>query len=412
MSNIIYTKGSIIVANLFTDSLQSLTFEDLEHWATREPIPREGEFLEFKKDFSESVPIEIVALGNHVGGVILIGVDEMRSGNAPKTVKWPPPGIRLDRCVDTLQNLCHQYIRPSYVPDWHAIPLPSQPNVGMLILRIDPESVPRPLWHAEKGVLKRLGESSRPADLDALRSLFAEEQTGAHALNEFNVQASHVADANVDGAWLGCVLQFRQGAATFDSNVKRRLMETFTEWFWVPPTDVYQRPPHRITSRGGSISIEIPSQTRTPWLKAWIKASGLLLFQARTESCPVRVQWILNALSRLFALITDDERFTQVFRAAHGIHVQLSLSNWPKEGLSPAGLFAVPRTDVPDLEGSRVAQYYGPLSRTREAFLQLEEDFLTQCLDDSAYLGHEDPLRRTVRDWGWSHPGMTYFPEG
>jgi len=301
------------MANLFTDDLQSITFEDLEQWANREPIPREGELLDFKRDFSESVPVEIVALGNHVGGVILIGVDEIRSGNAPKTVKWPPLGIKLDRCVDTLQNLCHQYIRPSYVPDWHAVPLPGQPDVGVLILRIDPESVPRPLWHAEKGVIKRLGESSRPADLDALRNLFAEEQNGVRALNDFNVEASHVAGANADGTWLGCVLQFRQGAATFDSNVKRRLIDTFIEWFWAPPTDVYQGIPYPITSRSGFISIEIPSQTRTPWLMARIKASGLLSFQARTASDPVRVQWILNTLSRLFALITDDERFTQIF---------------------------------------------------------------------------------------------------
>ena len=113
------------------------------------------------------------------------------------------------------------------------IQIPDSDRV-VVVIRVDPESAPRPLWHKEGGVLWRIGDANRPADRDTLRRLFPE--TGDRPQDkEFQTVADGVAAANNGGSWLGAVIQFPLPAISFDSSVKRRLMEVVTHWFWVQP---------------------------------------------------------------------------------------------------------------------------------------------------------------------------------
>ncbi|WP_053959905.1 AlbA family DNA-binding domain-containing protein [Sulfobacillus thermosulfidooxidans] len=163
------------MANIFRDPLTDITYTDLEQWATTVPYPQENERLDFKREFSSKVTASIVAMANHAGGVIVIGVDEQKEkgSGTSKTMKWPPVGVPTSSAFDTLQNHCYQHIQPVYLPEHHLVTIPDHPDKAILLIRIDPQTVPRPLWHDEKGVLYRFGDANRPAPLEILRRLFS-----------------------------------------------------------------------------------------------------------------------------------------------------------------------------------------------------------------------------------------------
>lgn len=163
------------LANVWLDPLEALRYEDIDTWITRDR-PSEGDRLDFKQEFAPSVTASIVAMANHDGGLIIVGVAEQSDtqGQAKRAV-WPPKMVRRTAWQETLTNACFNDIRPAHLPSATFIPSPDDPNHGLVLIRVDAYSAPRPLWHKDKGVLWRLGDQNRPADLDILRRLIGQE---------------------------------------------------------------------------------------------------------------------------------------------------------------------------------------------------------------------------------------------
>lgn len=399
------------MANIFSEPLSSITYADLEQWAMDNPIPTEGERLDFKREFSSSLTQSIVVMANRSGGIILVGVDEATSGGTPKSIVWPPIGVAIDRCIDTLQNHCHQYIHPTYLPDCYPVPIPGISNKAILVIRIDPQTVPRPLWHSEKGVLSRVGDSNRPAGLDTLRRLFSLESADSAVNQDYQLTVGRLGRANANGTWLSCALLFPEAATAFDSHVKRRLMNVVGQWYWIQPTIPYTVP-YRPQSYSGYLSMTIPSRgdASVPDFEITVKATGLMTMTARTEQNPISLPWVLDRLSRLFAMIVEDGDIAKVFGGGHVSRMQIALANWPSAGVTTGGLFSAPNLGTVETLGRRVVQSYGPVSRTKDAFLELEEDFLGDVLQESSLIDFEDPLHAIMSRYGWTRPGAQFNP--
>lgn len=394
------------MANIFSDPLSSIRYEDLEQWATDTPVPSEGERMDCKRKFSSSLTQSIVSMGNHAGGIILVGVDESVTAGSPKSVAWPPVGVALDRCIDTLQNHCHQYIQPTYLPEYHPVAIPTMPDKAVLVIRIDPQTVPRPLWHSEKGVLFRIGDSNRPAGLDTLRRLFSLENADSALNKDYQVKINLLGRENANGTWLSCALLFAEPAKAFDSSVKRSLMNAVGKWYWVPGS------PYQRKSYMGRLLMTIPSggHASVSDFEVTMDATGVITMQARTEQNPIQLHWLFDRLSRLFAMVVEDNDINKVFGGGQIARMQIALANWPSVGVTTGQLFLAKNLNAVETLGHRVVQSYGPVPRTRDAFLEVEEAFLRDILEDSSLIDFEGRLHAVIGEWGWTGPGTQFNP--
>lgn len=399
------------MASIFSDPLSDITYEDLERWATDSPVPAEGERLDFKREFSSSVTQSIVSMCNRSGGVILIGVDEAITAGNPKAIVWPPVGVSLDRCIDTLQNHCHQYIQPTYLPECRPVSIPSMPDKAVLVVRVDPQTVPRPLWHSEKGVLFRVGDSNRPAGLDTLRRLFSLENGGSALEQDYQLVANRLGRANANGTWLSGALLFPEAAKVFDSHAKHALLSTVARWFWTQP-DARGASPYKFQSYAGYLSIAIPSKddSSVPDFELTLKSTGLVTMRTRIEQSSVPLQWLFDRLARLFAMIVQDDDFAKIFGGGYVSRMQISLANWPGGGVTPDGLFSASSLGDVETLGHTVMRHYGPVARSKDAFLETEEAFCSDVLQESSLIDFESPLHAILSSYGWIASGAPFTP--
>jgi hypothetical protein len=386
-----------IVANVWLDPLEDLRYEDVEEWIQRD-ASQETDQLDFKQDFSPSVTASIVGMGNHDGGFIIVGVAEQPEKDGPaKTAVWPPKMVSQHGWQDTLTNHCFADIRPTYAPLATFVASPDDPDRGLIIIRVDSNSAPRPLWHKDKGVLWRLGDQNRPADLETLRRLFGREGvSSAGTPTPFDVYRQRVARANRNGCWLGVVVAFPWACAGFDSTVKRRLIDAvYRRW----PTPSGQR--YTVDSASGTLALALPAQdasgaTKAPHVEFQFDGRGIVTFQSRTAKDPVRLAWVVQRMSQWLSFLVEDPAMQAAYVGRQGLRVQLSLSPWPSNGITPDGLFTATRVTMPRLKGHGVVRQYGPLARSKMALVEAEGDFCRIVLDDAGYLDHEAGLARVT----------------
>ncbi|MCL6562015.1 MAG: ATP-binding protein [Firmicutes bacterium] len=398
------------MAALF-ENFDSVSFPDLETWLTDPSPPSESERLDFKRDFSQSVTESIVGMANHDGGIILIGVDEDRSKTSSKQPLWPPPGIPTASAEERLSNRCYQDIRPTYRPKSRTIPLPHDPSRCILAIWVDAESAPRPLWHYQKGVLYRVGDQNHPADLESLRRLFsADEYTRDPRASTYLQWASNAAMANADGYWLTVVARFSDVPPVFDSQVKTQLKEfvlrrfpirtaapisgTVSSYQWRSAYGLFE-------ARDAIDGVRERFSTPHVWLR--FNSQGVVAFEARGQLSPIPLQWVTHRLASMLSSICEDDTLQRIFPGFYCSDIQLSLSNWPEDGITPEGLFSAEKTVPVHLNGYRLAQHYGPLRRAKEPLLDIAIDFVIRCLDDSGYLHHEDSVKQIAERWLWQH---------
>jgi hypothetical protein len=388
------------VADLYTDPLGQITFQDVLEWL--QSSPGESERLDFKKGYSDTVLASIVGMANHDGGLIILGVDEeQRSTGKTKRPKLPPAEVDLGKYEDWLTSRCFEDIRPTYRPAAQGIP-GSAEDKGVVLIRVDPVSAPRPLWHRQKGVLWRIGDHNRPADLDTLRRLFQEEAGGLPdgVQAQFDMNRSHIAGANTDGCWLGVAALLPWPATAFDTAAKRLLLQAIERRFG------WERASAEVQSAHDLLQVSRPRRRDAGWrprARLAFYADGRWVYQARTEDNPVRLQWMLDRLDRWGSLFGDDDSVKHIFPGQTGVRVQLSLSGWPSLGVTPEGRFSAPLlASQPSVEGHHVARLFVLGQRDRQHFLETAvRPFVDAVLADAGYWDYERPLEATLK-----HPSL------
>lgn len=161
---------------------REISWEDVRRFLElREP---EREWLDYKRELSNTVVKAIAAMANTNGGLILIGVDE-ESERPRRIVPGRIVGVGPDDRM-SLEHKCRDLLDPPYIPEIWPVEIPpealgegretSGPRC-LLVVRVDPERVPlRPVIFREGQagkVLIRRGASSEEADPRTLRDLFA-----------------------------------------------------------------------------------------------------------------------------------------------------------------------------------------------------------------------------------------------
>ncbi|MEU9143974.1 RNA-binding domain-containing protein [Streptomyces sp. NPDC048349] len=127
--------------------------------------------IDYKRNI-DAVSDTVAAMANSYGGVVLIGVD-----NDPKDQNLPGPlrGVQPSDKDKLVSKMVTVFDPPGWCPD--VIPV-AMDGTTLLVVRVDPETVPRPLLH--KGTAKvRVDGRNDTADRRLLRLLFqsADETT-------------------------------------------------------------------------------------------------------------------------------------------------------------------------------------------------------------------------------------------
>ena len=150
--------------------------------------------MDFKEGSTPAVAECAAAMANLHGGLILIGVTDQDR----KIV-----GVPREAMAYVADILATHLESPDWQPEMIEVPLDDGSGRYVLVLRVNPDAVPRPVFvqltarfSKEKRSIfwapVRMPGSTRPATLDELRALFAEQRPAQPAEAEWNLQAPQI----------------------------------------------------------------------------------------------------------------------------------------------------------------------------------------------------------------------------
>ncbi len=158
-----------VSADLYRIPLENLKWADVDLFL-KQDLP-ESEILEYKSDFSDGVTESIASMANTQGGLILVGVAEAAKTKRPVA---PAPGVKRSHFDQgTVGNHCAAKLQPLYVPLHGFAEFPHDLGKGVLVIKVEPGKAPIPLWEEGHGILIRVGDQNRPADLHTLETFFS-----------------------------------------------------------------------------------------------------------------------------------------------------------------------------------------------------------------------------------------------
>lgn len=366
------------MVNLYEGPLRFLQYSDVLAFLTEAPRPREGLTLEFKETWADSLPFDIAALANTEGGIILVGVkDAQKEAGAPV-------GVPL-RSIEsgTLTNLCHMGLRPAYVPEWHAVTIPGTDR-AIVVLRVDVKTAPRPIWTPEKGVLVRLDDQCRPADVDTLRRLL-DPSTGLSATDQDFVRLAGAAPGRngAGSAWLSVVVKFPV-PFVMTSSWKKRFVKLASRLFNCDPEAMTRR----ILGTFAGCSIDDPASPTHldaygPGIVDWVRA---------LPGDPVLLRMVFKNLIEFFSHVVRSDLFTEKPEAV--IAAVMTISNVPPGGIVPDSLL-----ELTPLGNSRPwgNAYQQTVTLTPGDWVESVCDFCGLLLNEMGYVDYEGPVNSLKR---------------
>lgn len=394
--------------DLYTDRLDRISYADMDAWATQQPIPAEDERLEFKADWSDSITETIVAMANRHGGVILVGVAEDRAGGANRLV-WPPAGVsKAKRPLGKLGSVCHQHIRPDYAPEAVMVDIPDKDDLCIVVIRVDAATAPRPLWHQTKGVAFRVGEQVRPADLDTLRRLFAEQQQRPNEIL-FREETATVPD---NGCWIRCIVRAPHPFDRFGTQEKQTLAHIVGHWFAAfdrtkHPSEAYLRWSGTSSSRHLLLERRPRNVPGQPGIEIWPRRFFFHRDGIYSSACqPPQVEQreqidatlIVDELVRSLSMLACPE--AQGITPFRSVDLELRVDNLPAEGVN-GGMWV---HGQPWLQGTveptRVVSW-GPINLTQETVDPQIEALVSDLMADSGLVAYEGHLHSYFATRGW-----------
>jgi hypothetical protein len=140
---------------------RSVTFQELEDFLT-EGHP-ESDRLDYKQEIVDSVADTMVAFANTGGGIVIGGVAEDKNTKKPKT--WD--GVSQKNPLGTLANYVSMFCSPAV--RYEVVSIENPASKKPLILIHVSQSLRRPHMTKSSGVLARVDDQNRPADIDSIR---------------------------------------------------------------------------------------------------------------------------------------------------------------------------------------------------------------------------------------------------
>jgi hypothetical protein len=168
--------------SLFTSPLETITFEDVKAFC--ELGIDECETIEYKgeesfKSGTEQIVKCIAAMANTDGGIILLGVPEIRQQGRKTSKPGSPKGYtpKRNKINSEIANRCRALLEPPFIPDMSGEIPTDDPDKKVTLIRIDKDKVPiLPIYHREAGIIVRSGEDCIPAHPNQIRLMFEENE--------------------------------------------------------------------------------------------------------------------------------------------------------------------------------------------------------------------------------------------
>jgi hypothetical protein len=384
--------------DLFLMPLDSITYEHLNIFATTDSPPREGVRLDFKKDFGQSVAEAICALANTDGGIVLVGVDQIKATGADE-IAWPPCGIPGKQIRgNALANQCHECLRPDYVPPNKPILIPGTEDTFLLFIRIDPKAIKRPVWHKDKGILIRMESSNKSADLDTIRRLFNEVNELSASEQTYTRLIGEVGIANAGGSWLSVVAQTTNEKRFLTSAEKLSLMGQLLIGFqaypfvrdhgFITPDGFKNKPPY-VTNRS-ILRLLLPTRNKPEFI-AYFDAVGVLSLQCLNSQDQINLGWLRTHLDSMLQFIFS----THVKGILGNIYnISITLSNWPSNGFSSQGYFDAIQQEYTS-PGHSLTEHY--IIEDSTILWSIILAFCDAILGEAGFINYEDKLKMLPR---------------
>jgi hypothetical protein len=150
-------------ATIFASAAADVTLDRVRQVVDQQ-LP-EGLTLEYKETYANSVVKSVAAMGNSYGGIILVGV---RDGAGSDRIVGVDEGE-----IVKIVNACHDSLEPPWEPEVIPVPLDDGSDRFVLVVRIDPAKVPRPLLLSGAAPVRLQGRNAL-ANRDQLAFLFSE----------------------------------------------------------------------------------------------------------------------------------------------------------------------------------------------------------------------------------------------
>ncbi|WP_159042504.1 helix-turn-helix domain-containing protein [Streptomyces sp. IGB124] len=167
--------------SLFTAPAADLTIERIRTFAAR-PDQVESLTLEFKREYSISLVKTIAAMANTYGGTILVGINDKVEPGVERVV-----GVDAQATIDKIASTCSEKFDPPWEPTFITVPFDDDSGRSVVVVRVDPNTAPRPLLMDMKAPIRLSGQNST-ADRERLLRLAREEPsagvlpTGQHVM--------------------------------------------------------------------------------------------------------------------------------------------------------------------------------------------------------------------------------------
>lgn len=372
------------MADLYQVPPRELKWQDVDQFLQL-GLP-EGDTLDYKKDFSEGVPATIAAMANTRGGIILIGVEEDTKTKKPAQ----RPGIGAHHYgAGTLGNHCRR-LQPRYVPPNHLVEFPEDRTRGVLVVRVQPEHAPVPIWDEEGGVLVRVGDQNRPADLQTLRALLdrAENRRSPLAEAADSTIGWALQAGGTDETWavVGAMIDRADPQSAWSVDEIDRLS-----------TAVFQTT--HVHSAASSSTALIHFSEDNEKIKRVIDfhSIGIVMAMFGWSANPLPASAAILGLKTGVAILQHAE-VQQVFQPVGAMRTALGLASWPSEGISLTGIVTDPPTPRPigGWQGRHFDRWYD-LNRDTEPW-SIIGPFMTTLLTDAGYRVNPDWLARSPTD--------------
>lgn len=158
-----------MVTPLFAASMADLTIERIRALAARADQV-ESQTLEFKREYSSSLLKSIAAMANTYGGMILVGVNDHAADGEDRVV-----GVDAQSALDQIVSGCYEKFDPPWEPKFITVPLDDGSGRSVIVIKVDPNSAPRPLLMDMKAPIRLSGRNAS-ADRDRLLALAREDR--------------------------------------------------------------------------------------------------------------------------------------------------------------------------------------------------------------------------------------------
>jgi hypothetical protein len=136
----------------------------------------EGISLEYKSEFSSTLVESIAAFANTYGGILIVGVK-----NRPGDDRIV--GVDEEQ-ITRISNACTSALEPPFVPEIIPVRLDTDDHLYLLIIRVYPETSPRPVVVSGKVFIRLPGRNAR-ADSNRIRQLFSETVSSTFVANSY-----------------------------------------------------------------------------------------------------------------------------------------------------------------------------------------------------------------------------------